>query len=53
MLIGYARVSTVDQNRTTKSLFSVQFAADGQRGWAVGEDGTILATEPYRVSRRL
>jgi hypothetical protein len=26
-------------------LNSVQFAADGQRGWAVGEDGTILATK--------
>jgi len=30
---------------TSSILFSVYFAADGQRGWAVGANSTILATQ--------
>ena len=29
---------------TTNGLYSVTFSADGQRGWAVGSRGTIVAT---------
>jgi photosystem II stability/assembly factor-like uncharacterized protein len=35
---------TPQTSGTTQRLYSVQFAADGQRGWVVGDKGTIRAT---------
>jgi hypothetical protein len=41
------------QQGISTSLTSIQFAADGQRGWAVGVNGTILATKGLAGNYRI
>ena len=42
-------IPPTQQGINTK-LYSVQFAADGQRGWAVGDEGTILRLNPVDLA---
>ncbi|HME20307.1 MAG TPA: YCF48-related protein [Acetobacteraceae bacterium] len=44
-VVARAAVTTLPTILAFNTLRSVQFAADGRRGWAVGCNGTILATQ--------
>src|SRR5271163_1038273 len=42
---GRRHAWTPQGSSTSNYLWGVTFTADGRRGWAVGEDGTIITTE--------
>ncbi len=41
--------SALRQSGTTERISSVQFAADGQRGWAVGARGVIATVDGGKI----